>query len=169
MPRYRIDTDTLIAACLEKEPYAALSLFDMRAIVNLAANTQGRYLFCDTSPAALEQVLSVCRSLYTAPTNISVALKKPDDFDPPRMFFFGYDDDTIHALQTASQQYLLGKAEKIAEGFLRKEGCGKPVSDMKREQTCYLVSVEGETRQVRVNKQTWTPEWVSPRKEENNV
>ena len=75
MPRYRIDTDTLIAACLEKEPYATLSLFDMRAIVNLAANTQGRYLFCDTSPAALERVLSVCRSLYTAPTNISVALK----------------------------------------------------------------------------------------------
>lgn len=62
MPRYHIDTDTLIACCLACEPEAAFSFHDLKQIISLTTNTQNRYLFCDTTPAAVQKVVDAERT-----------------------------------------------------------------------------------------------------------
>ena len=118
MPRYHIDTDTLIACCLTCEPEAAFSFHDLKQIISLTANTQNRYLFCDTTPVAVQKVVDNNKTCFFFYTDFSVALKNPEAALPLKMFAFGYDESLIRSIQKAATSHLRSKASNIAAKYL---------------------------------------------------
>lgn len=156
MPRYHIDTDTLIACCLTCEPKAAFSFHDLKQIISLTANTQNRYLFCDTTPAAVQKVVDNNKTFFFFYTDFSVALKNPEAALPLKMFSFGYDESLIRSIQKAATSHLRSKAANIAAKYLETHGMNESVSDIRDEGANFLVIPSGTGIQpLRVSKVTW--------------
>lgn len=156
MPRYHIDTDTLIACCLACEPEAAFSFHDLKQIISLTANTQNRYLFCDTTPAAVQKVVDKNKAIFFFYTDFSVALKNPEAALPLKMFSFGYDESLIRSIQKAATSYLHSKASNIAAKYLETHGMNESVSDISDEGATFLVIPGGtDQRPLRISKKTW--------------
>lgn len=156
MPRYHIDTDTLIACCLSEIPEASFSFHDLKQIISLTANAQNRYLFCDTTPAAVQKVVDKNKNIFFFYTDFSVALKNPEADLPLKMFSFGYDESLIRSIQKAAADYLRSKASNIAAKYLAAHDKMKSVSDIRDEGATFLV-IPGGTglRPLRISKKTW--------------
>lgn len=156
MPRYHIDTDTLIACCLTCEPEAAFSFHDLKQIISLTANTQNRYLFCDTTPVAVQKVVDNNKTFFFFYTDFSVALKNPEAVLPLKMFSFGYDESLIRSIQKAATSYLRSKASNIAAKYLETHGMNESVSDIRDEGANFLVIPGGTSLwPLRISKKTW--------------
>lgn len=156
MPRYHIDTDTLIACCLTCEPEAAFSFHDLKQIISLTANTQNRYLFCDTTPVAVQKVVDNNKTCFFFYTDFSVALKNPEAALPLKMFAFGYDESLIRSIQKAATSHLRSKASNIAAKYLAAHDKREAVSDIHDEGATFLVIPGGTSlRPLRISKMTW--------------
>lgn len=156
MPRYHIDTDTLISCCLACEPEAAFSFHDLKQIISLTANTQNRYLFCDTTPAAVQKVVDNNKTCFFFYTDFSVALKNPEAALPLKMFSFGYDESLIRSIQKAAASHLRSKASNIAAKYLETHGMNESVSDIRDEGANFLVIPGGTSLwPLRISKKTW--------------
>lgn len=156
MPRYHIDTDTLIACCLSEIPEASFSFHDIKQIITITANAQNRYLFCDTTPAAVQKVVDKNKTIFFFYTDFSVALKNPEADLPLKMFSFGYDESLIRSIQKAAADYLRSKASNIAAKYLETHGMNESVSDISDEGATFLVTPGGTSlRPLRISKKTW--------------
>lgn len=156
MPRYHIDTDTLIACCLTCEPEAAFSFHDLKQIISLTANTQNRYLFCDTTPVAVQKVVDNNKACFFFYTDFSVALKNPEAALPLKMFAFGYDESLIRSIQKAATGHLRSKASNIAAKYLETHGMNESVSNIRDEGATFLVIPGGTSLwPLRISKKTW--------------
>lgn len=105
----RIDTETLLANCLNTCKTSSFSPDDLQQIVRLMANTTDRYILSDTSDDALHEVVSKFPDMFVYSDENRIALRNEwqhDDKKPPMAYFdFGYSAADIKQLCAAAKKY----------------------------------------------------------------
>lgn len=105
----KIDTETLLANCLNTCKTYSFSPDDLQQIVRLMANTTDRYILSDTSDDALHEVVSKFPDMFVYSDENRIALRNEwqhDDKKLPMAYFdFGYSAADIKQLCAAAKKY----------------------------------------------------------------
>lgn len=90
----KIDTDTLLANCLNACKLQSFSSDDLNSIVKKLANTTDRYIFSDVSNVALHNVVAKYPKIFCFASEDKVSLcniwQRDDEELPMKYFNFGY-------------------------------------------------------------------------------
>lgn len=90
----KIDTETLLANCLNTCKTYSFSPDDLQQIVRLMANTTDRYIFSDTGDDALHEIVTKFPDMFVYADEDRIALRSEwqhDDKKLPMAYFdFGY-------------------------------------------------------------------------------
>ena len=109
----RIDTETLLANCLNTCKTQSFSPEDLQQIVKLMANTTNRYIFSDTSDEALHSVVTKFPDIFVYATESRITLRNEwqhDDKKLPMAYFdFGYSAFDINQLCQAVKAFCSSK------------------------------------------------------------
>lgn len=92
-----IHTDTLIANCLNLFPKESFSFDDLNNIINLISNITNRYVICDLSEQAINNVIKKYH-FFEFKSAMSISLHDNISNLPMKFFNFGYSKKTINML-----------------------------------------------------------------------
>lgn len=105
----RIDTETLLANCLNTCKNQSFSPEDLQQIVRLMANTTNRYIFSDASEEALHAVVAKFPDMFVYATESRIALRNEWQQEgkklPMAYFDFGYSSSDINQLCQAAKVF----------------------------------------------------------------
>ena len=141
MPGYLIYTDTLLGCCLSSEPYAAFSSRDLKAVMARVTAYKNQYLFCDTSIAAMQEVVDRHPNWFLFKTENSVAKVNPEQPLPMKFLCFGVEDGLIQTFMNTTKSYLWQKAKDTADEFFSKSA-GTEVKEIYDAKDRYLLIPE---------------------------
>lgn len=111
----KIDTETLLANCLNTCKTYSFSPDDLQQIVRLMANTTDRYNFSDTGDDALHEIVTKFPDMFVYADEDRIALRSEwqhDDKKLPMAYFdFGYSAADIKQLCAAAKKYCTTQKE----------------------------------------------------------
>lgn len=113
----KIDTETLLANCLNICKTYSFSPDDLQQIVRLMANTTDRYIFSDTGDDALHEVVTKFPDMFVYADEDKIALRSEwqhDDKKLPMAYFdFGYSAADIKQLCAAAKKHCTMQNEQL--------------------------------------------------------
>lgn len=106
----KIDTEMLLANCLNTCKTYSFSPDDLQQIVRLMANATDRYIFSDTGDDALHEIVTKFPDMFVYADEDRIALRSEwqhDDKKLPMAYFdFGYSAADIKQLCAAAKKTL---------------------------------------------------------------
>lgn len=144
MPGYSIYADTLIGCCLTSEPYAAISSHDLKMVMSRVVAYQNQYLFCDTSIAALQKVVTSHPDWFLFETENTVAKVNPEQPLPMKFLCFGVEEKLIQIFMDTAKTYLWEKAQDIGNEYFKKNA-GIRTKELYDAKDRYLLIPEKDT------------------------
>ena len=113
----KIDTETLLANCLNTCKTYSFSLDDLQQIVRLMANATDRYIFSDTGDDALHEIVTKFPDMFVYADEDRIALRSEwqhDDKKLPMAYFdFGYSAADIKQLCAAAKKHCTTQNEQL--------------------------------------------------------
>lgn len=113
----KIDTETLLANCLNTCKTYSFSPDDLQQIVRLMANATDRYIFSDTGDDALHEIVTKFPDMFVYADEDRIALRSEwqhDDKKLPMAYFdFGYSAADIKQLCAAAKKHCTTQNEQL--------------------------------------------------------
>ena len=107
----KIDTETLLANCLNTCKTYSFSPDDLQQIVRLMANTTDRYIFSDTGDDALHETVTKFPDMFVYSDEDRIALRS--EWQPMAYFDFGYSAADIEQLCAAAKKHCTTQNEQL--------------------------------------------------------
>lgn len=117
----KIDTETLLANCLNTCKTYSFSPDDLQQIVRLMANATDRYIFSDTGDDALHEIVTKFPDMFVYADEDRIALRSEwqhDDKKLPMAYFdFGYSAADIKQLCAAAKKHCTTQNEQCVKSM----------------------------------------------------